>query len=140
MAQDPYPGLGQITDPLLAQALRFVWDRIAVIALNTFGPRAGTLSPDERPALSSPDAGAVFYASDYNRRYRWTGTAWEDDPAAPTRFQIAFFLVAQAPQPGTGWVRCDGTSVRVSTSTGGTDYFQTPVIPAQNGQAAWIRL
>lgn len=138
MSQDPYPGLGEVKDLPTRTALRFVWDRIAVIVGNTFGPRSGTILPDQRPALGANDTGTIFAATDYNRRYRWTGSAWEDDSQAPARFQIAYFQAGRS--PGTGWVRCDGAGANASTSTGTTEYITTPTIPMLNGQPAWIRL
>lgn len=138
MAQDAYPGIAEIADIKIRTALRLIWDRISGIVSNTFGPRTGTLNPDQRPVLTTTDVGAVFAATDYNRRFRWSGSAWEDDPQAPARYQITYFLAGQV--PGIGWVRCDGSAVNASTSDGRTVYFETPVIPALNGQPAWIRL
>lgn len=138
---DTYPGLSQVADSGAQSAIRLVWDRIGLLVLSTTTPTSGTLNPDTKPTgLGPKDAGRIFLATDYNRRYRWTGTAWEDDPAAPTRYQISFFLAGSTPQPTTGWVACDGTTVNASTAAGATESFTTPIIPVLYGQTAWIRL
>lgn len=138
---DTYPGLAQVADSGAQAAIRLVWDRIGAVSLSTMAPTTGTLNPDTKPTgLGPKDSGRIFLSTDYNRRYRWTGTSWEDDPSAPTRYQITYFLAGKTPEPATGWVACDGTTVNASTALAGTEAFTTPIIPALNGQTAWIRL
>lgn len=80
------------------------------------GVQAGTLSPDQKPTLTTDDAGYLFASTDFARVFRWSGSVWADAPGDPPRYMIAFFQVA----PSTGWALCDGSSVTVSTSGGGT--------------------
>ncbi len=83
------------------------------------GMMRGTLGPDTKPTnLTTADTHFLFFSTDYFRAYRWTGSAWEDAPGAPTRFMIAFF--GGTPTPITGWQLCDGSTVTRSNSTGGT--------------------
>lgn len=131
-----YPGLDQIKDRFLSQALRLIWDKVFSIEQLIKDPYSGTLSPDEKPVF--PEEGTKFFSTDFNRLYRFVDGAWEDDVTAPSRHQIAFFFAP--PEPEVGWALCDGSSVNISTSSGGVSYFETPVIPVLNGQVAFIRL
>ena len=55
--------------------------------------------------LGELDGGFLFRATDYDRIWRWTGTAWERAPGElPTLF-VGLFCSA----PGTGWKLLDGT-------------------------------
>jgi len=79
--------------------------------------------------LTTNDAGYLYYATDFARAYRWTGSAWEDAPGAPARGQIVYFPVTLHADfaPGTGWQLCDGTAgVTRSTPTGGTTTVTVP--------------
>jgi hypothetical protein len=133
-----YSGVNLVKDPPTQSALRLLWDAVYQLRTLSKGPTQGTLNPDQKPVLGMGDAGVLFYAVDFNRLYRWTGSSWVDDATAPSRFQIAFF--AALPEPATGWVPCDGRSAARSTSSGGTAFFTTPVVPAGNGFPAYIRV
>lgn len=138
MAAPAFPGLEAIKDQPTKQAVRLIWERIAVIETLAKGPTEGTLSPDTKPAnLSLVDAGTLFFSTDFNRMYRWTGSSWTDDATAPARFDVSFF--ASPPEPAVGWLRCDGRSGNRSTSTGGIAFYETPVIPVLYGLLAYIR-
>lgn len=94
-------------------------------------PVEDTISPDNKPADLNPyDVGFLFYATDFARTFRWNGTAWEDAPGAPARFQLAFFTAT--PSPSAGWGLCDGGSVTRSTTTGGTTSLTTPDLITDN--------
>jgi hypothetical protein len=98
-------------------------------------PMRGTLSPDQKPTLGVNDAGFLFYSTDFDRTYRWTGTAWADAPDQPKRGTIAYFPVTIHADfaPGTGWQLCDGTAgVTRSTPTGGTTTFTAPDLTTAN--------
>lgn len=133
-----YSGVGQVQDTPTALCLRLLWDSIYQLQTLSKGPTQGTLSPDTKPVLGGGDVGVLFYSTDFNRLYRWSGSSWADDPTAPPRFQIAYFF--STPEPSTGWAQCDGRSVTRSTSSAGTSYFTTPVIPVLNGFPAFVRL
>lgn len=133
-----YPGLGQVRDSVISTALRFLWDTVYKVQSIAAGPTEGTLSPDMKPRLGLGDAGTLFYSTDFNRLYRWTGSAWQDDPTAPSRFQVTYF--AAPPEPGVGWIPCDGRTTLCSTSSATTTYFQVPVIPVSAGNQAYIRV
>ena len=136
-----YPGVDQVQDSAAKAAFRFVWDRIASVVAQTFGPTQGTLLPSTLPQnLGIRDVGFIFYATDFNRRYQWTGTAWTDDPASPERYEVTKFLFDREPQPLTGWARCDGSTVNFSTAAAGVEKIATPVIPVEAGLRAWVRL
>lgn len=132
-----YPGISSIKDASLVTALRLLWDTLYKVQTLAKGPIEGTLNPDQKPRLGPADVGTLFYSTDYNRLYRWTGTSWLDDPTAPPRFEVTRFF--GAPEPATGWVPCDGRQTLVTTSAGTTTYFQVPVIPAEAGLVAYLR-
>lgn len=81
------------------------------------GIQSGTLDPDEKPTLTTNDVGYLFHSTDFNRLYRWSGTAWADAPGQPARYAVHWFTVA--PDPITGWALLDGSTVDVSTKIGG---------------------
>ena len=87
------------------------------------GPTLGTLA-NITTGLTTDDAGYAYEATDFNRAYRWSGTAWADAPGAPARYEIGSF--AAAPEPAAGWALCNGASVTRSTATGGSTAFTTP--------------
>lgn len=150
MAQnnDAYPYVNQVQHFPTQQALRFAWDQINALKKNIAGPTQGTLNPDQKPANLGPkDKGTLFYSTDFNRNYVWTGTAWSDVPGAPTRYQTATFLTS--PEPVVGWAPCNGQRVTASTSIGGTQLYQTPVLnqppsssvtTSYTGLTTWVRL
>lgn len=136
--QDPYPGVALVADSMTVQALRFVWDRIANLTKLVKGPTTGTLNPDQKPTLGIRDVGTKFFATDFNREFIWDGVAWNDSPAAHTRFQLAFFVAN--PEPPIGWAPCNGSTTPRSTAQGTTILFTLPVIPDYAGQKAYMRL
>lgn len=93
-------------------------------------PFAGTLSPNQKPSdLGTRDAGFEFRSTDFDRLYRWTGSAWIDAPGQEARGQIAFFPITidAAFTPGTGWQLCDGTAgVTISKADGTTGTVTVP--------------
>lgn len=105
------------------------WSGTAWVLQYTGEPLRGTLSPDQKPTLTSNDAGLRFHATDFDRVYRWTGSAWEDDAGQPPRFLIAFFNAT--PEP-IGWSLCDGATVTRSTATGGTTSYGLPDLITDN--------
>lgn len=139
--EQPLPGLEQIAgkQPEIYQIFRQVWNRISQLSGKVASPLRGTLNPDQKPQLGPEAVDSKFYATDFNRTYRWTGSAWQDAPDAPARFLIAYF--AAAPEPSVGWAKCNGASVFRSTSDGRTAFFEVPnVAPDDNGFSAWIRV
>lgn len=86
------------------------------------GVQKGTLSPDQKPTLTSVDEGYRFYSTDFEREYRWSGSAWADSPGQPPR-SIQFFDVAPT---GNGWQICNGSIVTTSTATAGTASITVP--------------
>lgn len=97
-------------------------------------PMAGTLAPSVSPAAG--DVGFLYRATDFDRVYRWTGSAWEDAPGQPRRGMMVFATGSL----GTGWHACDGASVTISTATGGTatvtlPNFNTGTFPRANSSA-----
>lgn len=137
----PYPGIDGIQDRATRDAMRFIWDRMRSVEEVAKGPAQGTLNPDQRPTgLKQNNQGQLFFATDFNRTYRWTGTRWTDDATSPARNHVTFFSLV-GPQPLTGWLRCDGSTGPISTPDGRTQHFQAPVIPDDSaGNQAWIRL
>lgn len=93
-------------------------------------PMSGTLSPDQKPTLTTADAGLKFYATDFDRTYRWTGAVWADAivPSSVPRKTIVWSDIAL----GTGFALCDGSTVTVSTSSGGTASYTTPNLTGSN--------
>ena len=134
-----YPALERIIDEPTRAALRLTYDRINEVRNTVLQPLRGTLSPDEKPrGLGQQEAGKLFYATDYNRSYRWTGIAWEDAPGTPSRNSVLWFV--DNPNPPIGWVPCDGNRYARSTSDGRTEVFLAPLVADSNGQKAWIRV
>lgn len=85
-------------------------------------PTRGTLA-SITGSLTTKDAGYLYYATDYDRVYRWTGTAYEDAPGQPARNAVSYFDQSTVP---TGWAKCDGSAATISTATGGTAAITTP--------------
>lgn len=73
-------------------------------------------------SLTTDDAGYLYYATDYARAFRWTGSAWENAPGEDAQGEIRFFAIA----PSTGWQLCDGTTTTRSTSAGSTAAVTVP--------------
>lgn len=140
MAQEEsLPGLERIAGTPYYQLFRYVWDRLTQLRTRISGPIEGTLSPDTKPRLATRDAGTLFYATDFGRTYRWSGTVWQDAPGATPRFQISIFQAN--PEPAVGWAKCNGASTFRSTSDGRTTFFEVPNIPPDDlGFSSWIRL
>lgn len=93
------------------------------------GVQYGTLSPDQKPTLTTSDIGYRFRATDFQREYRWSGSAWTDAPGSPARGHVAFFPYSldATCQPGSEWHLCDGTaSVTISKSDGTTTTITVP--------------
>jgi len=133
-AKDTQGLAAAVKSPLL-----YLWDRVRELRQLVKTPESGTLNPDQKPkGLQAKDTGRTFFSIDFNREYTWNGLVWTDSPTAPARFQRVFF--ASTPEPSTGWAPCNGAMVTRSTSAGNTVQFNTPTIPADNGQQAWIRL
>lgn len=69
-------------------------------------PLRGLLA--KRPSsLGKDDEDFLYYATDFARLFRWTGTAWERAPGEDQTAEIRFFGPVA---PGTGWHLCDGTA------------------------------
>lgn len=76
----------------------------------------GTLSPNTKPTLAVGDAGFLFYATDYQHLYRWSGTAWAYAPGDDGSGYFGFW--SEAPTTGF-WQLCDGTpAINRSTALG----------------------
>lgn len=135
-----FPGIQQIKDSATQTAIRFVWDKLQALSNTVRTPKSGTLSPDQKPRLSTSEAGAKFFSTDFNREYQWTGRAWIDSPTAPPRGQTAYFDPTLGPAPSIGWIACDGRSTPASTSAGGTTYYTTPILPPSGPLRAYIRV
>jgi len=73
-------------------------------------------------SLTTNDAGYLYYATDYARTFRWTGSVWENAPGDTMQGEVRGFTIA----PGTGWQLCDGSTVTRSTPTGGTTSVTVP--------------
>lgn len=137
--QDSYPGLSGIQDPHIRLAVRTAFDLIRKLQGSAAGPIEGTLDPDTRPRkLGTNDRGLLFHATDFDRVFMWTGSAWTDAPGAPRRFQQLLFPVGDPPE--AGWAACDGSTVKASTPTGLTVAYRLPVVAPTNGLAAYLRL
>jgi len=94
-------------------------------------PLAVTLAPSTLPSdLTLTDAGFVVSATDFNRVYQWTGSAWTDAPGADARFGITFF--SAAPSPAAGWQICDGATVNRSTAAAGVTGITVPNLTGAN--------
>lgn len=92
---------------------------------------SGTLSPDLKPAdLGVNDNGFMFWASDFDRVYRWSGSAWADAPGSERRGQVCYYDDGMVPP--VGWALCDGSSVTRTTATGGTTSYAVPDLAPSN--------
>lgn len=81
------------------------------------GVMRGTINPNLKPTLALADAGFVFYSTDFQHTYRWTGAAWEYAPGDDGSGFITHFAVA----PRTGsWQLCDGTAGVYESKADGT--------------------
>lgn len=66
--------------------------------------------------LRSQDEGLLFRATDFDRWFRWNGSAWERAPWERITGEVVWTTVA----PGTGWTLCDGNTTRVRTNADAT--------------------
>lgn len=67
--------------------------------------------------LKKADAGYVYRATDFARRFLWTGTAWEYADVDPHRY------VWCDEAPGVGWALADGSSVTRTNPDGTTESY-----------------
>ena len=131
------PSFGRPDELIMLGTALYFWDttQTAWVVIGGVGePQRGTISPNQKPTLGVGDVGWLFTATDFDRTYRWSGTAWADAPGQPARGQILFFESALA--PGTGWQLCDGTATTRSTPTGTTTAYTVPNI---TGSSRFIR-
>lgn len=125
-----------VADKTIQLALRILHDLRRILERKTL-PQRGTLNPDQRPSNVNPlQAGVLFYATDFDRVFRWNGSTWEDAPGQPARGMVAFFLV----DPGTGWAACDGGVLNMTNSAGEVVGGVAPVVEALSGLSPWVRL
>jgi hypothetical protein len=94
------------------------------------GQMTGTLDPDTKPTLTADDAGFLFDAADFNRIYRWSGTAWGDAPGSEPRGLVIFSW--EPSLIGVGWAVCDGSATTMSSHLGGTLPYFTPDLITDN--------
>jgi hypothetical protein len=132
-----YPGVGQVPDSLTQIALRLVHDLILMLSRKSV-PTRGTIAPDQRPVLTPQQKGFLFWASDFDRVFVWSGLAWQDAPAQPVRGGVSWFL--QTRPPGPGWARCDGRAASITSPTAELRSLSTPIVDSLNGLDPWIRL
>lgn len=89
------------------------------------GAQYGTLSPNQKPTLTTDDTGYLFASTDFARMFRWSGSAWTDAPGQPVRWAVSMFLVEY--DPGAGWHKVDGTAgVPFSAADGTTGTVTLP--------------
>jgi hypothetical protein len=93
------------------------------------GTMQGTLSPDLKPTgLGTDDTGFLFWSTDYEHLYRWTGAAWDYAPGD----QGSGFIQLDTAAPTTGvWALADGSGTTRSTATGTLSAFTTPDLTGQ---------
>lgn len=92
------------------------------------GVMAGTLSPDLKPTdLGTNDAGFQFDATDYQHRYRWTGTGWNWAYGE----NGAEYRVAGTPTGGL-WAPCNGAMFAFAQSNGTLVNKATPDFTTAN--------
>lgn len=135
-----YPYVDNIEDKVTVAALRVLWDTTRFIQSNANSELRGLIGVrSEIPTNLSPtEAGKLFYSTDFDRTFRWSGSVWQDAPGQPTRYQIAFFR-PEFP-PSIGWARCDGSRATVTQSNGTVTQLTMPIVPALNGLLAWMRV
>ena len=133
-----YPELNNIKDPAAARVIRTTFDILRNLQDNAKGPSEGTINPDTKPRYGAQDVGRLFYATDFNRIFKWTGTSWTDAPGQDTRGRVSFF--PPNTNPGVGWARCNSNNVFSSTPLGNVTKINVGNYPTTNGLIAWIRL
>lgn len=80
--------------------------------------------------LTAGDTGYLFFATDFDRLYEWTGSAWQDAAGQPSREQVVFFNTTTVP---VGWALCDGATVTISLPDGTVDAtYVTPDLLSTN--------
>jgi hypothetical protein len=60
--------------------------------------------------LTAGDKGYIYEATDYKRRFRWTGSAWEYAPGE----RIEGEIVGSTVSLGAGWAWCNGSAVTMT--------------------------
>ena len=75
--------------------------------------------------LGTSNAGFLFYATDYYHLYYWNGTAWTFAEGNESSGMICP-AVPGSLNPTAAWKPCDGSTVTIATSSGGTTAVATP--------------
>ena len=81
------------------------------------GPTRGVIA-SITAGLGTNDAGYLYHATDYDRVYRWSGSAYADAAGQPKRGMYVNF--EGAVPAGNGWLPANGVAQTQSTATGGT--------------------
>lgn len=108
---------GVVADDALFSA--FTSDATGAIARSSVVPR-----PEIRDVLGNipnglnqGDAGQLFTATDYEHRYRWTGSAWKFLEGDASGYMVMSKPDGTAPNGGL-WGLCDGTAYNVAQPDG----------------------
>lgn len=91
-----------------------IWQWIA-------GEDSGVLAAKPADLIAVVDVGFLYRATDYDRTYRWTGSAWSEINAAPRGVEWLTF----APETN-GYALCDGSSTTRSKPDGTTAAITLP--------------
>ncbi len=136
-----YPFVNQVQDPGAQRAVHLLNDKLASVS-DAATPLQGTLSPDQRPLnLDRRATDLLFYSTDFDRIFRWTGTGWEDAPGGgEPRNLIGWFWQPTPVVSRPGWALCNNSVVQQTDSQGNLVRLQTPIVNAINGLVAYIRL
>lgn len=96
-----------------------------VYIAGTMSGTIDTATADQKPTdLNTNDTGFLFSSTDFDRIFKWSGSAWADAPGQPLRFMVSFFTSDTIVIPG--WALCDGSSVTRSTGVGGVAAYTVP--------------
>jgi hypothetical protein len=109
-----------------------LWASTGAAWVYVAGVQYGTLSPDQKPTLTTNDANYRFRSTDFNREYRWNGSSWNDAPGQEPRFKASLFARNGGPENAAGWALCDGSTVTRSTTSGGTTSVTVPDLVTSN--------
>lgn len=96
---------GSVTNPWAMWFRSLVQSRSSTTAAESSGLLAA-----KPTGLTSADKGYIYEATDYKRRFRWTGSAWEYAPGERIEGEIVGSTVSLA----AGWVFCNGAVVTMT--------------------------
>lgn len=126
----PLPKLSTNLDKLVKDTLRQLWEELqrALQATNTGNMEVTYVVgiANLPTTLNTGDTNKLYFVTDYNHLFRWTGSAWTWGPGELGSGYYQFFEDAPAGFGSLAWQLCDGTTVARTNAVGTTTNVTVP--------------